>query len=477
MHADNKKIKEVYKGLILFIISLIIVSFSLKVGMFWDNVLFASEMGNPLYKNGVFNWSSIPIESDSGHPPFLATLLATGWKLFGKSLSISHWMMLPFIFGLLWQLFSFVDFFVKGKTLRVLGFILVISDPTLLSQFVLVNPEIIKLFFFFLTLNALLRDNTYLKIIGLAFLGIVSFRGMMLCGGIFIIDVLVQAFVKKRKTTDFFSKQNILTYVTASSPACLYILWRIINKGWLISHPLEIWGSAWGFSSNQEFFENFGKNILVLGHQFTDFGRIIIMLFIAITLYIKRKQINWKKYNTLLIIAVFSTIIIYCTSLVIKNTMGHRYYISSYLALGLLAFMLIKEYKIKKFIYISLLGGLFLGNFIVYSDTFAQGWDSSLAHLPYWELRKKGIEYMDKKKIPVTETASFFPNLTSIDNVDLNGDMRSFTNFTGKEAFVFYSNVYNLSDFNLEVLHENYHITKSFTKRNVRVELMEKNKY
>ncbi len=474
MKFINKNLKGIYKGLIVFIISLFIVSLSLKIGMFWDNVLFGSEMGISLFQNGIFKWNSIPLNSDTGHPPFLSSLLAIGWTLFGKSLSTSHWMMFPFVFGLLWQLCDFIDFFIKEKTLKLWAFILVISDPTLLSQFVLVNPEIIQLFFFFLALNAILRNSIYLKIIGLSFLGIVTYRGMMLCGGIFIIDILIHTLIKKRKIIAFFSRSVVLTYSIAAIPACLYLIWRIINKGWIISHPLEIWGNAWEFSSIQDFLLNFGRNMLVLGHQFTDFGRIILMLFILITFYIKRKQINWKEYNNLLIIAAFSTIIIYFTSLLIKNTMGHRYYITSYLSFGLLSFLLIKEYRMKKFLYIGLLTSLLLGNFIVYPDSFAQGWDSSLAHLPYWELRKKGIEYMDENELPITETASFFPNSTSIDNIDLNGDMRSFIAFTGKEKLVFYSNVYNLSDYNLKILHKNYYPIKSFTRRNVKVQLMKK---
>lgn len=155
--------------------------------------------------------------------------------------------------------------------------------------------------------------------------------------------------------------------------------------------------------------------------------------------------------------------------------MGHRYYIPSYLCLGLISFVLINKYKIKKIIYAGLLSSLLLGNTIVYSDSFAQGWDASLAHLPYWDLRKNAIEYMDDKQIDISKTASFFPNYTSIDNVDLNGDIRSFIGFSGIETYVFYSNVYNLSDEHLKILSQEYHIIKSFEKCNIRIELMQKN--
>ena len=49
--------------------------------MFWDNVLFASKMGNQLYYNDLFNWT-MPDSFDPGHPPFLGFLLAITWKIF-----------------------------------------------------------------------------------------------------------------------------------------------------------------------------------------------------------------------------------------------------------------------------------------------------------------------------------------------------------------------------------------------------------
>jgi hypothetical protein len=464
-----------YKQLIiLLLLSVIIVLGSLKFGVFWDSVLFVSKMGNPLFDHGILNWESIPVESDPGHPPFLATLMAAGWTLFGKSLAVSHLMMLPFVFGLLWQLFIFVSVFVKDRKLQILAYILVVADPTLLSQLVLVNFEVIQLFFFFVALNAVLKNNRPLKIIGLAFLGIVSFRGMMLCAGVFLIDMLICIFDKKNNFKSFFTKQLLIEYVIAATPAVLYLVWRLAVKGWIISNPLELWGSAWQFTSFQEFLKNFLRNVIVLGHQVTDFGRLVPILFILAALIIKRKIIKWKHIRPIMIIMVFSTIIICVISLLINNAMGHRYYLPVYLAIGLLAFLLLQEFKAKKVIYIGLVASLVSGHFIVYPDKFAQGWDASLAHIPYWELRRNAIDYFDDNQLPISETASFFPNNTAIDNIDLNGDMRSFAQFTGKEKYVFYSNVYNLSDNEFDALHQNYTTIKTFEERNVRIEIMQK---
>ena len=464
-----------YKELICFLaLSIIVVLFSLDVGMFWDNVLHGSHRGSYLFQYGISEWGSIPLGIDNGHPPFLAIWLAAGWKIFGRSLAVSHWLMLPFVFGLVYQLYKFVGFFVKEKYSRGAAFILVLADPTLLSQLVLINPEVIQSFFFFLALNSILTPNRILKIIGLSLLGLVTFRGMMLCAGLFVVDILIFKLIRKQSFKNFFSPKEVVTYLISASPAMLYVIWRLVTKNWLISHPLKIYGDSMEFSSFIDFMSNFGRNILVLGYQFTDFGRMSLLVFILFTLYVKRKHIRWERYNYLILIAIFSTVVIYTVSLVIRNTMGHRYYLVSYLSLALLAFMLLKEYKSKKVIYSILLTSLLAGNFIVYPDWLAQGWDSSLAHLSYWDLRKQMLNYMEAQKIPIAETESFFPNNTSIDDIDLNGDMRSFEYFVGSKKYVFYSNVYNPKDDELLLLHKNYKILKTFTNNNVRVELMEK---
>ena len=60
--------------------------------------------------------------------------------------------------------------------------------------------------------------------------------------------------------------------------------------------------------------------------------------------------------------------------------------------------------------------------------------------------------------------------------VDLSGDLRSFSDtFTGNEEYVFYSNVFNLSDKDYYILENNYHLTKRFEKALVHVDILKRN--
>lgn len=461
-----------WKALIWVVAGLSVVLICSEMGVFWDNVLFVSRMGMPLFTNGVFSWSSIPLNSDPGHPPFIASIMALNWQLFGKSLAVSHWVMLPFIVGFFWQLDLFVNNFVEETKYRFFAYILVLADPTILSQIILIGPEIIQLFFFLFAINGAISKNNIAKAAGLALLSIVSFRGMMMCAGVFLFEVVAALTISRNSIKKVFNPAFVLSYFLASVPSLGYLLWRLHVHGWIISNPMAPWGNAWHFESVTDFFSNLTWNFLVFNHHILDFGRVVIFILIF-TLGIKYKTFKDPKAQLLMIFSTTTIFVIVLISLLIKNPMGHRYFLPLYIGMGILVYLVLMKSAYKKFFYITAFATLISGNLFVYPDTIAQGWDSSLAHIPYWKLRKEAIVFMDKNHIEIEATASFFPNQTSIDNVDLNGDQRSFKPFTGSEKFVFFSNVYNLSDSDFKLLHSNYLKLKNLEYNRVRVEIWE----
>jgi hypothetical protein len=457
--------------ILLGTVSFLIKYCSTEVGLFWDNVLFAGKISNWLYENRTFHWN-LPDELDTGHPPLLATYLVIFWHLIGKSLATTHWLLFPFVWGLLYQLYLFVDYFFAGeKTEKWWAFLLVVADATLLSQFVLVTPEIIQLFLFFTAINALLRQNKLILACALAGLSLVSYRGMVFASSIFLIDFSLYCSNRDAHFLRFFSVQKILVYGVSVLPAVSYLLFRMANKGWIRSNPSGHWVDAWGFASFSDFMINFLKNNVILWQRMADFGRIFIIVAILLLLYQNRYLFQKKNVNTLFILWLGATLPIAILSVLIVNPMGHRYFIPSYLIAALLFFVLLQHISSKKIVYAIALTVLLLGNFIVYPDKMAQGWDASLAHLPYWKLRKEAIIYLEQQQIELEQVATFFPNYTTIDNVELNGDRRSFSKFSGKEKYVFYSNVYNLSDNEFDKLYNNYELVKTFRIAFIRVEI------
>ena len=145
------------KHLFFSILSLLILLVSHNNGFFWDNVTFGYKMGNHLFYNGLFDFH-FPDEFDPGHPPFLAFILASSWKIFGKNLLVSHMALTPFVYGYFVQVFLFCKQFTKSKIQSYFAFLLVVLDPTMSAQLVLISPEVIQVFFFLLVVNNLHKN-------------------------------------------------------------------------------------------------------------------------------------------------------------------------------------------------------------------------------------------------------------------------------------------------------------------------------
>jgi hypothetical protein len=464
--AKNFSFLNTHKNIFFAIFGVIIFLISKNNGMFWDNVLFASKMGNQLYYNSIFNWT-IPDVFDPGHPPFLGFLLAIFWKIFGHKLWVSHLLMLPFVIGFFYQIYNFIGHYIHKKQHLLLGFLIVLADPTLATSFVLVNPEIVILFFFFLSVNGILKQKIFLKFIGLFFLSIISYRSMLLFAGLFLFDILNNLYINKQKLNLFFKLKFLVFYFLASLPASTFIVWRLASKGWLQTHPDSPWAGLWQFASPQIFF----KNCVVLAWRYLDFGRVFIFLFLIISIIIYGKKIfNSPKNKQLLLLSISAVIFIIMISLFATNTFGHRYFIVSYICFTLLSVLVVLEfYKSKKIISLLLFLGLLSGNLWIYPKETSQGWDATLAHIPYHSLRIDAINYLNDHRIKIENVATFFPNYTSLNTIDLSGDTRSFSKFNGKNKYVFYATVYNLSDEDLRKLNKNYSILKQFSNLNINI--------
>jgi len=461
-----------YKNIkvLILIITIIIFFLSKDIGIFWDNVLFISKMGGYLYEHNIFNWS-LPDSIDPGHPPFTGFLNSFGWKLLGKKLWVSHLIMIPFIYGLLYQVFLLISYYVKEYKLRFFAFLLILADPTFLAHLFYVTPEPVQLFFFFLTINSILRNKFYLKTLGLSFLGIVSFRGMMLCAGIFIFDLTRALIINKKTLKDFLlNKEIIISYLIGAIPAVSFILWHYLSKGWIFTHSDSPWAGTNDFVDIKSFF----FNLIVISHRYMDFGRVGIMMFIAIMLLFRYNYFKDSNIKELLLLAISSVLIIIIVSLSIVNPMGHRYFIASFIAFNLIAYLLLIKLKIRKILYPVLLTILISGNLWIYPETISQGWDSSLAGLPYFDLRREAINYLDTHHIRVKEVGTFFPNATSISNIDINNDDREFSYFNDSLNYVLYSNVYNLSDEEYDTLNKEYYSLKIFKCNKIHVSILQK---
>ncbi|MDB2385489.1 hypothetical protein N9V96_03355, partial [Polaribacter sp.] len=274
--------------------------------------------------------------------------------------------------------------------------------------------------------------------------------------------------IKQKKAKQVLNSKIFLKYLFCATPGITFLLWRYLTFGY-ITNP----NSPWASYGNLVDIKYFIKNVAVLIWRYIDFGRVFLMLFLLyVAIKFGKQAIKNKSTQELFLVAIIPVFFIIVTILMITNTVGLRYFIVSYICLNLLTFFLLITFFLKKkLLYSILILGLLSGNLWIYPKTLSQSWHNTLALTPYHSLRLEAIDYLNYKKIDIEKTASFFPNYTSLDLIDLKGDKRLFLKFTGEEKYVFYSNVYNLKDEERIILHNNYNLLKEFNKFNITIKI------
>jgi hypothetical protein len=521
---------------------------------FWDTMQLASQHAHFFYENNNFSTFLLPDEMDSGHPPTFGFYLASMWKIFGKSLIVSHLAMLPFLLGIVWQAWKLGEKTLgEGWTLWFL--LLLLVCPVVAGQAVLVSPDIVLLFFFLMALNAIFNfnDSNDFKFqfntqLAIAILGLsaISMRGMMVVFALFIFNFLIKFnyfksliinskidfnSIKKQlklnksinkndlKTVKFNSELNELktnkndlktSKNNSKGPLSIwhemtsrksgkgilglfspffagilfafgFLFYHFMQKGWIGFHINSPWMPAF---QKVNTIAELARNSAILMWRLIDFGHLFLWL-ICIYGLIKNRGKIYPITRLLIVLLITLLIVLTPTLLMYKGLLAHRYLMPIYVVLILLTVKIISDLKnYKRQLVIALIAffGLASGNFWVYPQPISTGWDATLAHLPYYELRREMLQFIDNQQIKYEDIGSAFPNQRDFETTDLKkrdpsvSDHFSTYNLS-KNSFVFYSNVMNeFSDTELIELKTNWQIIKALKKGKVELILFEKNK-
>jgi hypothetical protein len=394
------------------IISLIFILLCSGNIFFWDTVQLGSRHAYFYYENNL-KLAFLPNHIDSGHIPTFGYLLALLWTVFGKTLLVSHLYIYPFVVGIIWQLIQILKKYISSKYI-FWSILLLFADTTFLSQISLVSPDIPLLFFFLLAINSILKNNRILLSTAIASLFLISMRGMILSVPLFLFDTYLNTKIDKRYVKNYILQliKNGLHYIPAAIIFITFNYLHFKSKGWFGYHE----NSPWAIFFQRVELQEAIKNFFIFGWRIVDFGRIFIWLGLFIALFfIPLKQLLKEKKSkqiTLLFILIISVLSI--PAIIYLDLKGHRYFMPIYISFSLVfcyfVFEKVKNKSAQKLIYTFTLVGLISGSFWVYPKHVSQGWDSTLAHLPYYNLRKKMVTYIEKNNIQYHEVGSDFPD-------------------------------------------------------------------
>jgi 4-amino-4-deoxy-L-arabinose transferase-like glycosyltransferase len=438
---------------------------------FWDTIQLASKHAHWYYEHD-FRYLLLPDAIDSGHPPGFGMYLALAWKLFGKSLAVSHLAMLPFLLGIVVLLFRVGDYF-GGRQHSWMFALLALADPVLAAQSILVSPDLALVFAFLLGLYGILYQKGSAKLIGALLLAAISTRGMMAVVLLYAFELAIQ-----RRWDWRLPLHKAVPYLPSGLLAFAFLYYHYQQKGWIGYHADAPWAVFFERATPRDF----AKNLAVLAWRMLDFGRVFLWPLLFWMVYRRLKlsrHLSQPIRHAAWLFALALPLMSY-TFLMYKGLHGHRYLLPAFLALTVLFHaLLIHGYLALRWRYafFSLaFAGLLTGNLWVYPDHISQGWDSTLAHLPYNQLRRQMLDYLDERQIPLEEVGTAFPEIGPLDFKELNGQQRGMKpKDLSTDRYIFYSNVMNdFSDEEIRELHDEWGLKKEFHRRGVRVSLFAK---
>ena len=443
----------------LLVFFTVLVFYSSSHVFFWDTIQLGSKQAHFFFENN-FQYLLLPNEIDSGHIPSFGIYLAFLWKLFGKTLFVSHLAMLPFVWGIVWQSYILIKRFIPKKFIGI-ALLIFLADPTLLSQLTLISPDVPLVFFFLLALNAILKKQRWFLMLALSGLFVISLRGVMVSVAILAIDIIFNVKFQNLKSLIIVLAKNSLAYLPGLFLFVGFSFYHYAAKGWIGYHD----DSPWAAFFQKVSLSGVLRNILILGWRLIDFGRIFIWGITLVLLIIYRRSLYSSDLGKKTMIIFLVTFLSLAGQIIwFNNLVAHRYLLPVFLSFNLLAlyllFSFVSSEKLKQIISAIWLIGLITGNFWVYPDKVAQGWDSTLAHLPYYDLRSDIIDYLHENNIDIRDVGSDFPMTGPFKHLDLSDNLAAFPdkNFE-HQKYILYSNIFNdFSDAQIDELQSNWKV-------------------
>lgn len=466
MHKHIQKISE-KANYIFYAIYALLFLFTCSNAFFWDTVQLGSQHATFLY-NTNFASFILPTEMDSGHPPFLGLLLAISWKIFGRTLFVSHTVLLPFVFIIIYQTIALTKKLFTSNFLWLANAV-ILCEATLMTQCTLVSPDVILIAFFLLALNAILINKQGLLAIALIMLCVIGMRGMICTFILFCFHLYYQYVIVKAR--DLISLKSFIkhyfVYVPGVVLALGFLLFHYAKTGWIGYHASSPWAYEFGKAPPKAVAFNF----LLLCWRMIDFGKLFtyLVLSICIIQMIKHKEKIRPQTWLLVGISVLFFLILALPLIRYNNLLCHRYILPLYISVNLLTIhLIITGFSVKyaKLLLVCMIVFEITGNLWIYPKRYAMGWDATLAHLPYYNLRTKALNYFADNKISLNTVGTGFPANVCSNYIDLKLDSVCISSVDlNTNQYILYSNIFNqYGNQEFDTVFANWRIVKSFKK-------------
>ncbi|RMF31349.1 MAG: hypothetical protein D6765_01905 [Bacteroidetes bacterium] len=454
----------------LYFLGLALLTWSVRHhAFFWDTVQLASKHAHHFFEQGF--WPPLlPDALDSGHPPTFGAYLAAVWLLFGKTLPVSHLAMLPFLGLLLWAMLRIGRHLPDprwGKWLPLLLF----ADPVLAAQSLLVSPDVALAAFFLLGVVGLLEGRSLWVGAAVLGLGLISLRGMMVGLGLYLWALLLLPSPGRMGFGRWIraAGRQLLPFLPGGLLGVAFLSWHYAEKGWVGYHPDSPWAGSFAAVDARGLL----RNVAVVGWRWLDFGRVFLLAAVAGLLgcWWRQRQPLPAFARRMLLLWGCMVLVLTPTMLLYKGLSAHRYLLPAFLSFSLIfaALLTVVEGWRRGALFALVFAGLVTGNLWIYPRHISQGWDSTLAHLPWYGLRNEAISFLDQAGVPLDSVGTVFPAIGPLEWYDLNGRSDGFARLDWKKhRRVLYANIMNdFTDEELRTLETSWEVWRRWERGGV----------
>lgn len=448
---------------------------------FWDTIQQTTKEAHWFYLQNFSKFlmpqytSGSEIVGTGCHPPLMGIMTALLWKAFGYKLYVLHCFAFLWAVILIYNLQLLVSKYVEKQYQGWLLLILVL-EPTILSQFVIASPDFILFSAFVWAFRSILEKQKLSTAIAIFFVCCINMRGSFVGIALFIGTI----YFNYLETKKLGLKQSIISispFIPTILILLVYYIYYILNKGWFF-HIIH----------NNDYHAPPQNALIIIKHIFefilrsAENGRFLIwiMAFILISnmLRIRAKFTDIQKISLVIfsIIIGIYIVLVFATQLAFSS----RYFSAYFLILTLITFSsltLIKNRILIRFLIILSIIAELSGNLWCYPEKIAKPWDCSLMHLPYYKLREECFNYIDSQKIPYSEIGGGFCLYGNKRFIDLLGKDVRISEKKNKQYYL-YSNISNEEDGFIVEIHDKtkWEKIKSFKKGFVWIDLYKNKK-
>jgi hypothetical protein len=422
--------------------------FCLNNCYFWDNIFYTAKLGNWFYSslNSAQTLSPQEIILTTGFfPPLMGIMTGGLWAIFGRELWVSHLFIFLWAIILMYNSWKLIRlFFPKKQANWVL--LIALLESTLLAQFSIAGLDFILFTAFVVSLRAIFENKKWLLAIGMFFLCLIHIRGLF-TGIILLIANYYYLYLNTdKKPTVKLILKSFLPYFPALLFAFSYLLFFYlanISQKAPTSLLSDVYDKPTGFLYIVKHFIEFGMRTV-------ENGRIVIWLFGFYVVYkgIKSKSELTQKTKMLVLFFVLINGLYLFFVIYSRMFFAARYFMPQFFVLTILSLLELRKYvneKKLKLVFILVLCLELTGNFWIYPEKISKSWDCTLAHLPYYNLRKQCFDYIDQKKLNYTDISAGFSIYGDRNIIELSNSQKSIGSELNTKYFI-YSNISNLPD-------------------------------